>query len=79
MGIGIGSTTQWDAYFDETYTLSSPRDLGIYTINEDRDIYEYFNGKMNKRNKVGGRIEGQDIDVSVSGVVYATTFSRKFR
>ena len=39
MGIGIGSTTQWDAYFDETYTLSSPRDLGIYTINEDRDTH----------------------------------------
>ena len=49
----------------------------LWAINEDRDIYEYFNGKMNKRSKVGGRIEGQDIDVSVSGVVYATTRSHE--
>ena len=30
---------------------------------------------MIKRSKVGGKIEGQDIDVSVSGIVYATTRS----
>lgn len=37
VGMGFGTQTQWDSYFDETYTLSSPRDLGIYTINEDTD------------------------------------------
>ena len=47
----------------------------LWAINEDRNIYEYFNGKMNKRNKRGGKIEGQDIDVSTSGIVYATTRS----
>ena len=30
---------------------------------------------MIKRSKVGGKIEGQDIDVSVSGIVYVTTRS----
>jgi len=35
VGFGFGRETQWDAYKDETYTLSSIRDLGIYTINED--------------------------------------------
>ena len=57
--------------------ISSGLPGSLWAINEDRDIYEYFNGKMNKRNKVGGRIEGQDIDVSVSGVVYATTRSHE--
>jgi hypothetical protein len=37
VGFGFGRETQWDAYKDETYTLSSLRDLGIYTINEDRN------------------------------------------
>jgi hypothetical protein len=37
VGFGFGRETQWDAYKDETYTLSSIRDLGIYTINEDRN------------------------------------------
>ena len=47
----------------------------LWAINEDRNIYEYVNGKMIKRSKVGGKIEGQDIDVSVSGIVYVTTRS----
>ena len=47
----------------------------LWAINEDRNIYEYLNGKMNKRYKVGGKIEGQDIDVSVSGIIYATSRS----
>ena len=47
----------------------------LWAINEDRNIYEYLNGKMNKRYKAGGKIEGQDIDVSVSGIIYATSRS----
>jgi len=35
IGIGFPTITQWDIYKDETYTLSSPRDLGYYSINRD--------------------------------------------
>ena len=34
IGIGFPSITKWDIYYDETYTLSSPRDLGYYSINK---------------------------------------------
>jgi len=50
----------------------------LWAINEDRNIYEYLNGKMNKRYRVGGKIEGQDIDVSVSGIIYATSRSHNY-
>lgn len=34
IGIGFPTIRKWDIYKDETYTLSSPRDLGYYSINE---------------------------------------------
>jgi len=34
VGVGFPTITKWDIYMDETYTLSSPRDLGYYSINE---------------------------------------------
>jgi len=34
IGVGFPTITKWDIYKDETYTLSSPRDLGYYSINE---------------------------------------------
>ena len=34
IGVGFPTITKWDIYMDETYTLSSPRDLGYYSINE---------------------------------------------
>ena len=37
IGMGFPTITQWDIYKDETYTLSSPRDLGYYSINKDRE------------------------------------------
>ena len=35
IGVGFPTITKWDIYMDETYTLSSPRDLGYYSINKD--------------------------------------------
>ena len=37
VGVGFPTITKWDIYMDETYTLSSPRDLGYYSINKDRE------------------------------------------
>ena len=37
IGIGFPTITKWDIYEDETFTLSSPLDLGYYSINERRD------------------------------------------
>ena len=34
VGVGFPTIAKWDIYMDETYTLSSPRDLGYYSINE---------------------------------------------
>ena len=34
LGMGFYKFTTWDAFFDETYTLASYRQGGIYTINE---------------------------------------------
>ena len=34
VGVGFPTIKKWDIYMDETYTLSSPRDLGYYSINE---------------------------------------------
>ena len=34
VGVGFPTITKWDIYQDETYTLSSIRDLGYYSINE---------------------------------------------
>ena len=34
VGVGFPTITKWDIYMDETYTLSSPRDLGYYSINK---------------------------------------------
>ena len=61
---------------NNNYTkISSGLPGTLWAINENRNIYEYFKGKMIKRYKVGGNIEGQDIDVSVSGIIYATSRS----
>jgi hypothetical protein len=35
IGMGFYTLTKWDAFFDETYTLSPYRELGMYTINEE--------------------------------------------
>ena len=37
VGVGFPTITKWDIYMDETYTLSSPQDLGYYSINQRRD------------------------------------------
>ena len=37
VGVGFPTITKWDIYKDETHTLSSPRDLGYYSINKDRE------------------------------------------
>jgi hypothetical protein len=37
IAVGFPTITKWDIYMDETYTLSSPRDLGYYSINERRE------------------------------------------
>lgn len=64
---------------NNSYTkISSGLPGTLWAINEDRNIYEYLNGKMYKRYKVGGKIEGQDIDVSVSGIIYATSRSHDY-
>ena len=34
IGLGIGKTTQWDTYKDETYILSPLRERGYYRINQ---------------------------------------------
>lgn len=36
IGVGFPTITKWDIYEDETFTLSSPQDLGYYSINERR-------------------------------------------
>jgi len=37
IGVGFPTITKWDIYEDETFTLSSPRDLGYYAINQRVD------------------------------------------
>ena len=37
IGVGFPTITKWDIYEDETFTLSSPRDLGYYSINQRVD------------------------------------------
>ena len=37
IGVGFPTITKWDIYKDETHTLSSPRDLGYYSINKDTE------------------------------------------
>lgn len=44
IGMGFYKISEWDAFFDETYTLSSPRDLGMYTINER--VYNGISAKV---------------------------------
>lgn len=34
VGVGFPTITKWDIYEDETFTLSSPLDLGYYSINK---------------------------------------------
>ena len=37
IGVGFPNITTWDIYEDETFTLSSPQDLGYYAINQRVD------------------------------------------
>ena len=37
IGVGFPTITKWDIYEDETFTLSSPQDLGYYSINQRVD------------------------------------------
>ena len=44
IGMGFYKISEWDAFFDETYTLSPYRELGMYTINER--VYNGISAKV---------------------------------
>ena len=62
VGIGFPSVTTWDVYEDETFTLSTPRDLGYYSINEDID---------NRTNLKLGLIYGWE---KIEGIIQLSSF-----